>query len=248
MAFRNEHSRQIYSIFSKIKLNSEGVDNFIKDQESTLHILNDLGQAVFICNYKTGNYHYFNDAFLELLSISQKTIIESGMNAFFDLISDQDMGRVLYLLDRSFKFIIQLPESKRRKAQAILFYRMRKSSNEIQWVIHTSHIYQTKQMALVELTFISRLADSEALHLYPDHCHINMGNKCKFIFPPREKTGKGMVALSSRETEVLYWTKLGYLVKDIAIKLNITESGIRFHRRNILKKLGKRNFIGLVPE
>ncbi|MCU5773202.1 LuxR family transcriptional regulator [Erwiniaceae bacterium BAC15a-03b] len=48
-------------------------------------------------------------------------------------------------------------------------------------------------------------------------------------------------ALSSRETEVLYWSSTGKTYSEVANILQITVSTVKFHMANIVKKMGVKN-------
>ena len=53
------------------------------------------------------------------------------------------------------------------------------------------------------------------------------------------------INLSIKEQEVLLLTKNGLTIKQIADHIFLTQAGVRYHRKNILKKSGRKNFIGI---
>ena len=55
------------------------------------------------------------------------------------------------------------------------------------------------------------------------------------------KSAKNYKKLSSRETEILYWSSVGKTYSEIAIILGIKSSTVKFHMGNIVKKFGVSN-------
>ena len=66
---------------------------------------------------------------------------------------------------------------------------------------------------------------------------------CNVVFEP---FGSGFLSLTKREIEVLKLIAREFVNHEIADKLKIAEQTVETHRRNIIRKLGVRNAVGLV--
>lgn len=56
----------------------------------------------------------------------------------------------------------------------------------------------------------------------------------------------GGPAISRREQEIIYYISQGYTSRRIAYELNISELTVNTHRRNIMRKTGKKNLVDLL--
>lgn len=57
----------------------------------------------------------------------------------------------------------------------------------------------------------------------------------------KEEYGIDKNALSSRETEILYWCSKGKTYPEVSVILEVSVSTIKFHMRNIVRKMGVKN-------
>ena len=59
----------------------------------------------------------------------------------------------------------------------------------------------------------------------------------KFIYQKYDILNEKTLPLTDMENKILFLLKQGFIVKEIADKLNLTERGVNFHKYNIVKKL-----------
>lgn len=119
---------------------------------------------------------------------------------------------------------------------------------------HTEHSYIDKSFGHGAWGYISKTIGSEELynaiktvsnggHYMCSEVVKSMAGKDKFKNDARTIFGKD---LSPREREVLHYITLGFYNPEIAEKMTISVRTVESHRRNILRKFGEKNFIGLI--
>ncbi len=227
--------------FKKCPYNSKYINEFLNENKSHLDFMDQMGIGSYIFDYQNSSYHYVSNSILEVFEVSNDQFITNGLQSFLNMIDELDVDRILNLLDESLIFINKLPENQRSKVNMCMYYRLKKDQGKGRWMMHKNRIFKYNN-SWINLGFTYHLMNSEAQH--PNYCMITYGDQSKCIFPIDHIKNSNQTGLTMKEQEVFYWTKRGLSVKLIAKQLLITESGVRFHRRNILKKLGRRNFIG----
>lgn len=239
----NDQNEYLINYLKKCPYNSNDINEFLNENKAHLDFMDQMGIGSYIFDYKSRSYFYVSNSILEVFEVSKDQLLSSGLQSFFNGIEKSDLERILYLISESLAFINKLPENQRSKVSMCMYYRLKKDQGKGRWIMHKNRIFKYKNNSWINLGFTYHLMNSEAQH--PTYCMINYGDQSKCIFPSDHIENSNQTGLSNKEQEVFYWTKRGLSVKLIAKQLLITESGVRFHRRNILKKLGRKNFIGI---
>jgi len=222
----------------KAPYNAAATD-FISAFRENMGFLELLGQCVYIVDYKTGKYLFVSQPMLDLLEMDRESFMNGGLMEVLQRIVPQDQERVAYLITQAIAFVNELPDSLRSKVSNKLFYRMHSRSGITRWMMQTNRIVHLN--GWLDIGFLNLVTEEKIEP--PPYALITFGKHHHIILPEGES--KPEVPFSRREAEVFFWSKKGLLVREISERLNITEAGVRFHRRNILKKMGKRNFAGI---
>lgn len=189
----------------------------------------------------------------EMIGYVPREIMDNGLDFVIDIFQKDDF-RVYN--DSIFTRIIQkLRETPKEKQDDLLFsfnYRMKSPGGK--WMhLYQQTCYVTDPVTKLPLynigmvTDISPLKKNNSMVFSIDrrnngHGFLTAENIFTGYYYPDPEESK----LSNREREVLAWLAEGYSSKQIADKLNITESTVIIHRKNMLKKTNSKNIAELV--
>jgi len=222
--------------------NCSKTEDFLQEHKSYIELMDSMGHGSYIFNYKENKYIYGSNHLFNILGKTEEELKGGGIEAFLSTIYKVDIDRVIFLFQESIKSLKEIPEKLREKVTVKFYFRIKKSNGPLLWVMLTKRVVKFQEAWLV-IGFLDLISDSDVT--FPLHSYITSGNFTKIIQAPNEHVSLTQPNLSIKEQEVLLLTKNGLTIKQIADHIFLTQAGVRYHRKNILKKSGRKNFIGI---
>ena len=179
----------------------------------------------------------------EVMGYTREEIMAAGANFTFQIVHPQDLEHCLQMIKISWEFINELPEDMKSSYVSNFYYRaIRKDGIVIKAQLQVMQLESdiNGNLAVVGNIFtdISHLGLSDQVKLTIVNSNTN---SCFSATAQEPKLAMQLPILSKREIEILKLLTHGLSSREIADKLMISYYTVRTHRKNILKKLDKKN-------
>ncbi len=212
---------------------------FIAKHRDGFRLLNELNVGVFLWNYRDKMLHHSNRAFQSILGITKNKL--NPFEEVWSRIHPEDRLRLPQLLQKVLP-ILETVNIKNSDELYIRFhYRVLSRGQGQQWVM-SQHKFMHEEGQIIDLGTITPLSISQ--HHPPKTLSVLMNGKEQTIYT--DNSTHFMEQLNGREKEILEFSLKGLSLAEIAEKTGLTISGVRFHRKKILRASGTRNFIELM--
>jgi DNA-binding CsgD family transcriptional regulator len=211
---------------------------FLSKNQQHMQFLESLGLGTFLFDYSSGRFHYMSDSAARAFSADKMDLMLSGINGLLDRVFEEDAQRILRLTQKAYDFIKTLSDSQRAKCELRMHYRVLRKDKGFYWLSQTNRVVRMED-SWFEFVRVSNCCEEQVDP--PLYLELVYGSQRKCI--NLEADSSLASSLSKREEEVLFWSVRAHSISQIADLLNIGSAGVRFHRKNILKKLGMKNFI-----
>lgn len=225
------------NLLKKIPINKDA-KAFIKDHLISFDLLEKLGLIPYVLDYQKGEYLYFGHSLLNILDIQK----DNNENLSFLLVLNQiypnDLKRILNIMKEGVDFILTVIEEIETPIETKCYFRILCKSGEVKWFLQSNKILKYHD-SLIDLGCIS-LVSIDKLEP-PGYLYIKYGKNFKFVYLKDSVLKK--VKLTKRENEILFFAFKGFSISKTALDLGISQSGVRFHRKNILKKYHAKSFL-----
>lgn len=218
---------------SGINVNSE---KYIKKHDDHLNFLDLLGIGTGICDFETGKYSFISEKFRQIFSIEKQ--VKADIYSIISRLTSEDISRVTNLISKGYRFIAGLQPKQQNGCEMRLFYRVGNEKTGFKWIMQSSRFIREANQ-LFEIICINIGCEDQMEP--PLYLNISYGTNRKCI--NYEGNENPALNFSEREKEVFFWSVKAYSVKQISERLFISEATVRFHRKNILAKMGMKNFI-----
>lgn len=198
-------------------------------------------QCVYIIDYKKQGFLYVSDNPFFLCGETAASVLKAGYLFYLRHVPDNDLQMLLEINEAGFSFYRNIPSSER------LSYS----------ISYDFHLLQSQKAPMLINHKLTPLALDQQSNLWLSLCVVthssakNAGNIFinksdgseifQFDLKTKEWKREAKVSLSIREKEILALSMRGFTMDDIAEKLFITTMTVKFHRKNILKKLNVDN-------
>ena len=189
----------------------------------------------------------------EMIGYVPKDIMDNGLDFVIDIFQKDDFK--VYNESIFTRIVEKLKQTPQQQQDELLFsfnYRMKSPGGK--WMhLFQQTCYVTDPVTKLPLYNIGMVTDISTLK--KNNCMVFSIDKknngagflhaenilTEYYYPDQEES-----QLSKREREVLAWLAEGYSSKQIADKLNLSESTIVNHRKNMLKKSNTKNMAELI--
>ncbi len=216
------------------KRDADFMKTYILALEKAMPMLN---MSFVIIDYKQKNFLHVSHHPLFLSGYTCREVMEAGYAFYPKVVPGEDLNMLLELNRVGFEFFYKLSLQERTQGFIAYDFRLRhKNGNTV--LIH----HKLRPLVLDETGNIwfslGVISLSTASHL--GNAYIMLPEKReKYIYDKMTKSFRLLQheKLSKRELEVLQIMALGYNSNEMAEKLFVSVDTIKFHRRNILKKL-----------
>ncbi len=230
-------AESILSALAALKVN-KNPEAFIAKHRDGFRLLDEMGVGVFIWNYRNKELYYSSRAFLSILGIA-----ESNLKPFEEVwsrVHPDDRLRLPQLLSK----VLPIVETANIKNETELYirfhYRIVTNGQGQQWVM-SQHKFLHHDGQIIDLGTLTPLSISQ-IHP-PKTLSIIIDGKEQTIHA--DDSAQFLERLNEREKEILELSLQGLSLTEIAEKTGLTISGVRYHRRKILRESTSRSVIEL---
>lgn len=197
--------------------------------------------CVYIIDYKKRGFLYVSDNPLFLCGETASAVLKSGYQFYFRHVPAEDLDMLLEINEAGFAFYHNIPK----------FDRLSYS------ISYDFHLLHTKETAILINHKLTPLALDANHNLWLGLCAVthssnkNSGNifisnkdgseLYEYNLKDKQWVKKQRVLLSIREKEIISLAMRGFSIDEIADKLYITIETVKFHRKNVFRKLHVKN-------
>lgn len=217
--------------YSKIELLLEAVDAFSR---TTNH-------CVYIIDYYKKSFLYVSDNPIFLCGNSPQSVMNSGYLFYFNHVPQKELEMLLKINQAGFEFYSNIPSSERK-------------DYSISYDFHL--IQKNKKLILINHHLTPLILDSDA-NIWLALCVVSHSSKSgagnikitkkgssevfEFDLIKNDWLKRNSIDITPKEKEILALSIRGFSIKAIADELKIKVVTVKFHRKNILKKLDVKN-------
>ncbi len=249
----NSYLSQMKDFFSKSARAGEQIDieQEINGNPLFSKMLAEAPSVMLVFNFQTMVYDYFSPNLEKVFGypVSQLKGL-SGAEFAINMFYPDHLNILMQNNEVLNKYYFEYASLKRiQDTRASFTSKVKKSDGNYIWSLMQTMILEenTDGLPVRTISFITDITD------------IKTDNKVDFIFAIRNTKeagydtlysthydGSEQVILSRREIEILNCFSKGMRTLDIADKLNISAHTVATHKKNILRKTGKENFVQLL--
>jgi len=218
-----------------------GDDNYqmIKQYMLALRAVSKLiNLGFYIIDYNKQEFLYVSDDPLFLSGYKQEEVLKMGYEFYNKVVPPDDLDMLLELNEKGFEFFYNLPVERRDKASISYDFRLKRRDTRSEILIN----HKLTPLILTETgnIWFALCLVSLSVAEKPGNIFITFQDKDeRFDYDVIRKKFKPAKVkhLSKREKDVLRLMIQGYVTCEISQQLFISEETVKFHKRNIVKKL-----------
>jgi len=202
--------------------------------------------SFYIIDYYKRTFDYVSDNPLFLCGYSACEVKNLGFDYYEMVIPPEDLKMVLEISDNAFKFFYDLPINSRTKCSISYDFRMIQSDGMLLLINH-----KVKPLLLTRQGFLwmAFCEVSVSVNKHPGNVIITMKDenvKYEYSFASHKFKLCENLPLTTRERDVFSLLAKGLTVNKIASQLYVEPNTIKYHKKNIFKKLGLKSRIQLM--
>jgi len=201
-----------------------------------------MNQSIYVADFSRGEFLYVSEHPLFLCGHSPDEVKEMGFSFYEKIIAPEDIPLVMDVNENGFRFFnTKHPEDYREHCYLSLDFRIRQEDGSL--------ILISQRLVPLELSEDNRLI-STLCFVTPSYAsgpgndviqNLKEPLQYRFNTITRRMDIREQAQLSVREKEVLSLCVKGDANLTISERLNIAESTVKQHKRNIFRKLGVSN-------
>lgn len=201
-----------------------------------------INLGFYIIDYNKEKFLYVSDDPLFLSGYEQEEVLEMGYEFYGKVVPKEDLEMLLELNEKGFEFFYNLPAEMRDRAFISYDFRLTRKDTGSEILINhkltplilteTGNIWFA--LCLVSLSVANK--SGNIFIMLKDE-----GKRFDYNFKRKQFQPVEVKHLSKREKDVLRLMIQGNSGSDISKELYIAEDTVKFHKRNIVKKLNVRN-------
>lgn len=224
----------------------EGIDEV--DYDSLRHYVMSLEAisrmidlSFYIIDYKKREFVYVSDHPLFLAGYEREKVRQMGYDFFGLVVPEDDLKLLLEINEKGFGFYYALPPERRPKGYISYDFRIRHKNGGIILINHklTPVILNKEGNLWISLCLVTlstaRKSGNMHILMQDEEVKYNYNFKTGKFIPQKSKS------LSASEKQVVQYLSLGYSTQEIATLLSVSENTVKFHKKNIFRKLHVKN-------
>lgn len=241
----------IQDFFKPIPLDSVPSAKDYESIQSYIHLANTLShltyQTIYLIDYYKRGFHYVSENPLFLCGRTPKQVLSSGYLFYLENVPEKDLQLLLQINEAGFKFYSNIPLEERLNYSISYDFRLKQPNGHLILINH-----KLAPLALDEdgNIWIALCVASLSSNEKPGNIAIVKNGAEKKIFEYGLFTKKWherkTVKLNEQEKEILILSTQGLTVQNIAKQLYLSADTIKFHKKNIFKKLNATNISAAV--
>lgn len=206
-----------------------------------------INLGFYIIDYHQRQFTYVSDDPLFLSGYEQNEVLSLGYEFYGKVVPEEDLNMLMEMNEKGFEFFYELPSERRDKGFISYDFRLKRKDTGIEILVNhkLTPIILTETGNIWFALCLVSLSVSEK----PGNVFIMLHDKGeRFNYDLKRKKFKQVKhhSLSKREGDVLRLLMQGNAASDIADKLFISQETVKFHKRNIVRKLNVRSALEAV--
>lgn len=198
-------------------------------------------QSVYIIDYYKQSFVYVSDNPLFLCGNTASYVQKMGYLFYYNYVPKEDLELLLEINQAGFAYYNQLPIEERLEHIISYDFRIKQPSGHLMLINHklTPYVLDKSSNIWLAFCFVSTSSNDK-----PGNIVIQKINSDRrFLYDTKKKVWElqPSIKLSTIEKEVLLLSSQGLTMKDIAGKMFLSLTTIKFHRINMFKKLHVKN-------
>lgn len=236
----------LVSDFFKPVPSIEGISE--ADYESLRHYINTLEAiarlidlSYYIIDYKKREFIYVSGHPLFLAGYETAEVKKLGYDFFGLAVPPEDLNMLLEINEKGFEFYYHLPAGRRPKGYISYDFRLKHKNGSTILINHklTPVILNEEGDLWISLCLVTLSTARK-----PGNMNIFMqdeGVKYHYSFRTKKFQAIKNQSLTATEKQVIQLLSMGNSSRQIAEQLSVSENTVKFHKKNVFRKLGVKN-------
>ena len=204
--------------------------------------------SLYLIDYHKKGFLYVSSNPLFLCGYEQEEVRKLGYNFYPKVVPPEDLVMLLEINEKGFEYFYKLGQDSETKYDGFISYDFTmchkngqkfKVNHKLTPFALTSDGDMWLSLCLVTLSIQEKSGNAYIQH-------FNSPNRLDYSFKTKRWKAAPAIVLTDREKEILRLSAQGYTEQNIANKLFVERSTVRFHKNNILSKLGVNNIMEAV--
>lgn len=200
-----------------------------------------IRQSVYIIDYYQKGFLYVSDNPLFLCGEKSKNVLKMGFEFYKKKVPASDLVLMQQIYEASFNFYYKLPTSDRLNYTVSFDYNLEQTTGRFVLVNQkaTPLALDKYDNIWLALCLVTHSSNKKAGNVFI----TKKGSNKTFEYNPstKEWVAQKRIKLTRQEICVLTLATRGYTIDQIAREMIISEATVKFHKRNIFKKLHVKN-------
>lgn len=238
MSLINDFFRPIDPIEGISEADYKSLSHYIGSLEAISRMI-DL--SYYIIDYKKREFLHVSNHPLFLAGYEREEVRVMGYDFFTKVVPTEELDMLLEINEKGFNFYYNLPPERRLKGFISYDFRIKNKNNSLILINHklTPLILNNEGNLWISLCLVTLSTTKKPGNMYilmqDEKVKYNYNFRTKKFLPAKSKQ------LSQIENNVIQYLSLGNSTKDISRILSISENTVKFHKKNIYRKLEVRN-------
>lgn len=237
--------RTIDDFFKPMKLNDDPRGKYNEKIESLIGFVKGFShvtyQSIYLIDYYKKGFLFVSDNPLFLCGKPASQVLQEGYSFYFKNVPADDLEMLLKINEAGFKFYNTLPMDERLEYFISYDFHLLQPHNNLVLINHklTPLLLDNDGNIWIALCIISLSPHKKAGNI---RIKRNGENKVyEYYMEGDIWRERPVIKLNKQERLILILSSQGYTMEAIATELFLSLDTIKFHKKNIFKKLGVRN-------
>ena len=199
--------------------------------------------SLYLVDYHKREFLYVSPNPLFLCGYSREEVKSFGYDFYFKVVPPEDLKMLMEINEKGFGYFYQQPAEKRSNLFFSYEFRLKHLNNQTYMVNHkiTPFALAPDGDMWLSLCVVSLSTKEAPGHFYMQE--FDSLNRLEYSFKTKRWKTTQAITLTEREKEVLQLSAQGYTAQDIADRIFVDVSTVKFHKTNIFNKLGVNNMM-----
>ncbi|MGN6212008.1 response regulator transcription factor [Parafilimonas sp.] len=198
-------------------------------------------QSLYIVDYSKRSFIYVSDNPIFLCGTKPEQVLKEGYMFYLRNIPEKDLEMLLQINKAGFAFFNQLPKEERFNYFISYDFHLKQPKGDLMLINHKLKPLLLDQHGnpWIALCLVSISSNNKAGNIKFKNSELN--KSYEFNIETNEWYEMETIALNNREKNILMLSAQGLTMEQIASRLFLSADTIKFHKKNIFRKLNVKN-------